>query len=417
MLASCALILYDFRAKNPTAVTKFPVHLRVIFKRFPKTYSLRFSLTRTEFKHLVNAKSVRPEFQLAYHFLNKASDIILDLKEEFSFEEFENRFFSKSASNGPVDLIEALEEYGESALKEGRIKTFQGFRTTLSHVRVFHKKKRLPMSQVTPIWLKAFDDSLRSQGMRTSSIGIHVRNIRTVFNWEISKGRVKQEYYPFGRNRYVPPASTRVKKALTYDEVLKIFNYVPTSTAESWSRDMWLFSYLGNGMNIKDLALLRFENIVGEEIHFIRAKTLRKTMENQRLVHVHVHPHMKVIIRRWGKNTPDPKAFIFDIMDNGDFSPLQEYRNVNQAVKTINKYMKRIGEKLQLSKLPTCNFARHTYSTVLKRANVPIEVISEALGHFSVKTTEIYLDSFESDKRAEISKHLLPVGVENEIRK
>jgi hypothetical protein len=30
-------------------------------------------------------------------------------------------------------------------------------------------------------------------------------------------------------------------------------------------------------------------------------------------------------------------------------------------------------------------------------------VISEALGHFSVKTTEIYLDSFESKQRAEIS--------------
>ena len=417
MLATCALILYDFRVKNPTKDTRFPVHLRVTFRRFPKTYSLRISLTCSEFKRLLNAKSVKPEFQLAYHFLNKASDIIRDLKEEFSWVEFENRFFTKSENNGHVDLLVALEEYAEAAMKDGRIKTFQGFRTTLSHVRLFHKKKRLPMSQVTPNWLKAFDDSLRIQGMRTSSIGIHVRNIRTVFNWEISKGRVKQELYPFGRNRYVPPASTRVKKALTYDEVLKIFNHEPASSAEAWSRDMWLFSYLGNGMNIKDLALLRYEDIVGEEIHFVRAKTLRKTMENQRLVHVHIHPHMKAIIRRWGKTEQDPRAFIFDIMDNGDHSPLQEYRNVNQAVKTINKYMKRIGEKLQLSKLPTCNFARHTYSTVLKRANVPIEVISEALGHFSVKTTEIYLDSFESEKRAEISRHLLPVGLEGESRK
>jgi len=106
---------------------------------------------------------------------------------------------------------------------------------------------------------------------------------------------------------------------------------------------------------------------------------------------------------------PTPKNHIFRIMDRGDGSPLQESRNVNQAVKTINKYMKEIGAELGLSKQPTCNFARHTYSTVLQRAKVPIEVISEALGHFSVKTTEIYLDSFESDKRAEISKLLLPV--------
>ena len=122
---------------------------------------------------------------------------------------------------------------------------------------------------------------------------------------------------------------------------------------------------------------------------------------------MHLHPQMKVIIDRWGKSNPEPKSYIFDIMEKGPYSPLQECRNVNQAVKTINKYMKEIGRKQELSKLPTCNFARHTYSTVLKRANVPIEVISEAFGHFSVKTTEIYLDSFESDKRAEISKLLL----------
>jgi integrase len=53
-------------------------------------------------------------------------------------------------------------------------------------------------------------------------------------------------------------------------------------------------------------------------------------------------------------------------------------------------------------------FARHSYSTVLKRANVPIEMISESLGHTSIKTTEIYLDSFENDRRADISRLLLP---------
>ena len=87
---------------------------------------------------------------------------------------------------------------------------------------------------------------------------------------------------------------------------------------------------------------------------------------------------------------------------------MQVTRDVNQAVKVIYKYMKRIGGCLGLERLPTCMFARHTYSTVLKRANVPIEMISESLGHTSIKTTEIYLDSFENDRRADISKLLLP---------
>jgi integrase len=82
---------------------------------------------------------------------------------------------------------------------------------------------------------------------------------------------------------------------------------------------------------------------------------------------------------------------------------------------TVGKLMKQGKVRLaddfrinsELSKFPTCNFARHTYSTVLKRANVPIEMISENLGHTSIQTTEIYLDSFESETRAEIAKLLL----------
>ena len=176
--------------------------------------------------------------------------------------------------------MESLSEYAEKVKQEGRIKTFQSFHNTISRVRMFHKNKRLPLHQLTTEWLSAFDASLREEGLRVSSVGIHTRNLRTIFNWEISKGRVKQEYYPFGKNKYKPPSSTRVKKALTYEDVLKIFNHVPASTTGSRCRDMWIFSYLGNGMNIKDLALLRYENIVGEEIHFVRAKTLRKTIEN-----------------------------------------------------------------------------------------------------------------------------------------
>jgi integrase/recombinase XerD len=171
---------------------------------------------------------------------------------------------------------------------------------------------------------------------------------------------------------------------------------------------MWIFSYLANGMNIKDIALLKYENIIGDEIHFVRSKTLHSTIENQRPIQIHFHIELRKIISSWGNPDLKPSNFIFDILHPDDLSPMQVTRDVNQAVKIINKYMKRIGRQLALDRLPTCMFARHTYSTVLKRANVPIEMISESLGHTSIKTTEIYLDSFENEKRADISKLLLP---------
>jgi integrase len=410
MVATCRLILYHYQQKSIEPRKRYPVRLRVCFRRRSKYFSLRVQLTQAEFQKLLSSPGLKQEFQQVTHFLNKAVGIVNDLREQFSWEEFEQRFFVKAAApTSPVDLFGSIQEYASMVAEEGRLKTSASYLSTLQRVRWYHNTKVLPLHAVTKEWLSGFSEAMRRDGLKTASIGIYTRNIRAIFNWEISRGRVKPEHYPFGRNKFKPPSSTRVKKALTVEDVMKIFDFSPRTETESWCRDLWLFSYLANGMNIKDIALLRYENIVDSEIHFVREKTKRKSIENQRLVHVHLHPKMLDIIDRWGNVDRSPGQFIFGILDASNLSAVQEYRNVNQAIKTINKYMKRIGAELGLSKQPTCNFARHTYSTVLKRANVPIEVISEALGHFSVKTTEIYLDSFESDKRAEISKLLLPV--------
>ena len=350
----------------------------------------------------------KEEHQHILHFLNKGRQIIHELKEDFSWAEFENRFFAKKSQNTAVDLYESLKEYAQILKDQGRIKSFQSYQSTINRIQLYQKKKRLPIHTINSQWLSGFAENLNNNGLSVASIGIYTRNIRTVFNWEIGRGRIKQESYPFGRNKFRPPASSRVKKALTFEDVVKIFEYLPKTESEAWCRDMWLFSYLGNGMNIKDLALLKYENIIENELHFVRAKTHRKTIDNQRLVHVYIHAHMQEIINKWGNKDHSDGHYIFNILTGDGSDAVQVTRDVNQAVKNINKYLKRIGKSQGLTKLPTCNFARHTYSTVLKRANVPIEVISEALGHFSVKTTEIYLDGFESEKRAEISKFLLP---------
>jgi integrase/recombinase XerD len=68
--------------------------------------------------------------------------------------------------------------------------------------------------------------------------------------------------------------------------------------------------------------------------------------------------------------------------------------------------MKRIAEDFKLDRLPTTNLARHSFSTVSKRAAVSVEMISEKLGHSLIKTTQIYLDSFESQEKREITKFL-----------
>jgi hypothetical protein len=68
--------------------------------------------------------------------------------------------------------------------------------------------------------------------------------------------------------------------------------------------------------------------------------------------------------------------------------------------------MKVIASKLGIEKPVTSNVARHSFATVLKRSGANISLISEMLGHGSLKTTQIYLDSFENDALEKVDPQL-----------
>ena len=44
----------------------------------------------------------------------------------------------------------------------------------------------------------------------------------------------------------------------------------------------------------------------------------------------------------------------------------------------------------------TTYVARHSFASVLKKSGVSIALISEALGHSDLSTTQVYLDSFDN---------------------
>jgi integrase len=263
-------------------------------------------------------------------------------------------------------------------------------------------------TDITPEYLRLLEKYFlnKKKKLSYSSLGIYMRNIRATINQAISKKIISSDLYPFGKGIYVPPTTKKAKKSLTIEEIEKIYNYKSADAGEAWARDMWIFAYLANGMNVKDIALLKYENISNGVISYIRSKTKNSAKENLITIEVPLHEDIQRILNSWGTKPAKPENFIFDILQSDNLSDLQNYRNINQAVKNINKYMKRIALNLELERVPTTNFARHSFSTVLIRSCVPIEMISEQLGHISIKTTQIYLGSFESAQKRDITKYL-----------
>ncbi len=61
----------------------------------------------------------------------------------------------------------------------------------------------------------------------------------------------------------------------------------------------------------------------------------------------------------------------------------------------MNYALKTIGGMVRLPVALTTYVTRHTWATVAKSKNVPVSVISDALGHDSIATTQIYLASID----------------------
>ena len=386
---------------------KYRVKLRITHERVQKYYQTKFTLTDEEFK-TVNTPQPRGDFKNIKLILSdiekQAKEAIKDLP-QFTFEGFERQYKNPK---GNKNLNSFYEAYMKDLKNEGRAGTVHNYLSSIKSLKVFNKGRDLTFSDITPSFLITYEKWMLNKGNSITSVGFYIRPLRAIFNKAIRDRIISDIIYPFGKDKYQIPEGRNIKKALKLTDIEQIYNYqtIPNSP-EDRAKDLWFFSYLCNGINVKDICRLKYSNLDFDEgkITFIRAKTELTRRRNLKAIEAIMSDEVKTIIDKWG-NPRNPESYVFPILTEG-LTPEKELALIRQAGKTINKYMKRIAESLTI-KLPVTTYtARHTYSTILKQAGVSYEFISENLGHSDIKTTENYLASFELDSKREVAKNLL----------
>jgi integrase len=396
-----AIILDTRRAKNGG---KFPVKLRIIHNREVKYYATKRNLTKEEYskiyeekpsKHL---KEIRDEI---FTLQSRAKEIINKLP-VFSFKTFENRLYKLKVDG--TDLIEAFKSYTDILRLSDRISTAISYECSINSLKSF--KFPLRFEHITPDFLREYENWMLKKGNSITSVGIYLRALRSIYNEAISEEIISKDLYPFGKRKYQIPTGRNTKKALQLSDIKKIFDYkpIPESTEEK-ARDLWLFSYLCNGINMKDIARLKYKNFEGNFLTFNRAKTERTTRSNPKPISIYLNPKAIDIIKRWGNKNKGIDNYIFPILEIGCTSE-RENQLIQQLIKNVNKWMKRISMNLGIEKSVTTYTARHSFSTVLKRSGASVDFISEALGHSNVRTTESYLGSFEDETKQKYAESL-----------
>ena len=396
-----SIVLDTRRPKNKNL---YPVKLRVYSTRFQvkKLYATKYDLSKKDFASIWETEKPRKEHKEIRNELQaielRANDICKTLK-PFSFPLFEKKYLGNTIGKDTIDS--AFSDYIKDLKKEGRIGTAVSYGCAQSSLNKYFKGAKF--TDITPDALSKYEKWMLSKDNSITTIGIYLRSLRTLFNNVIAEGILTKEYYPFGKRKYEIPTGNNIKKALTLNDISLIY-YHNANDTEAKSKDYWLFMYLCNGINVKDMCLLKYGNIKGDVLEFERAKTVR-TKRNVEPIRIVLNDDILGIIKKWGNKEKDKDNYIFPVLTKG-LTPERERQLIQQCTQVINCHMKSIANQLEINNDVTTYAARHSFATILQRSGASTEFISEALGHSNVKTTQNYLAGFEDETKKETTKAL-----------
>ncbi len=390
---------------------KYPVRLRVFTPqpRKQKFYTTSFDFTPSEFKAIWEVEKPRNlehrKIKQQLKSLEVKAYEIADKLSVFNFDDFERMLYGgKEPKQLDVNYYyeKAIAQYEQN----DKLGTASNYELSLKSLISFHGKDRVEFNRITPQWLRDYEKHMvDKKGLSRTTVGIYLRPLRAVFNAAIAEETISQDLYPFGKRKYVIPAPKGVKKALSKDELKRLWETEPATPEQVEAKDFFFFSYSCNGMNIRDIANLKYENISGDILRFRRIKT-SSTNADQAAVIVYLNDFTQAVINKYGKQLPQPKDYVFNIIESTDSSK-EIRRKVQNFVRFVNQHFLKFAKSAGVNEKVSTYWARHSFATNAIRSGASMEYVSEALTHSSLNTTRSYFAGFEDEKKKEIARKLM----------
>lgn len=294
--------------------------------------------------------------------------------------------------------LELIDEYTRTERCGNRLI----YRGSYNSLKTFNKGKLdIPFSHIDVEWLNKYEKWLRAKGNKETTISLLFRTLRSAYNKAIQAKCARKSDYPFDNYKINKFDTTTQKRAIAKSEILEIKDCTPPAVNSQYmelSRDIFMFSYLCGGINFTDIANLTEENIVKGRLHYIRQKTKKP-------ISIGLCEYVNTILSKYKDND---SGYLFPILDKAIHKSAQQKQNrIHKILVKVNANLKYLAQQLGIEANLTTYVARHSFASVLKKAGTNIAIISEALGHSDLATTQIYLDSFDNEQVDNALKSLL----------
>ena len=386
-----------------------PLMLRIIQNRKTQYKSLNISVAAKHWDFDKNAPKPKcPHKDL----INK---IILKTKLEYQQKVLEKKaneeeFTASSLIHEQKNEIKAMtvEDFYKQLIKElkekGQIGNSYAYLSSYDNLKNFNKGRKLnyTFSHIDVIFCKKFEDWMRRKGNKDTTISYQFRTLRAAFNRAITAKIVSKEKNPFSEFKLSHLNSKTMKRALSKTDILKIMDADCHDKSElsQLAHDLFCFSYLCGGISLVDMANLTPQNIIEGRLIYQRQKTHGS-------INLQLSDRALKIISKYSDYQKKAYYFFPILHCKRHITPMQKHNRVRKYCLHINHELKILAKELNITANVTTYVARHSFATILKKSGVNIGIISQALGHQDIKTTQIYLSKFDNEQVDEAMKNLL----------
>ncbi len=380
---------------NPTIFTRktkenlHAIYIRVIINRKKADVSLKLFVHEKDWNDKRNeVKRSDIEYIRKNKYIDKAilkaKNIIDKLFYEGNAINFNIREFKRLYKNAHIESKDFY-SFVENEFKS-RVTNKDTLRTYLSQItklKQFRSELNISDLDIDFILLyKKYMIDVKGNNQNTYNKSLSM--LRTFFYWAIDKGLAKEN--PFKKIKISKIPGQR--DFLTAKEVEKLEHLYSSNILTPGVQNVlkyFLFTCY-TGLRFGDVRDLKFSDIKNIEFDDKKVDFIKTDMHKTGLpVSIPIIERAKVYIQRKFSNNQK----VFDVKTN----------------QTTNKHLKTIATKAEINKNITFHVARYTIGTIGLEYGLPIETISDILGHTDIRITKrLYAKTDDHHKFKEMSK-------------
>jgi len=400
MRATIKIVVFN----DKTAAGKLPVKLRVTYARKVRYFPLNRYVSpefwdRSAGRFMRGYTDWRDENEVLVTYEQRAMSAIRGFELDgaaFTFDKFEAIVFGASdqVRLSAADFVRSISAELDAT---GNVGNSEVYKHCANSVAAFRPKAAL--ADIDGPWLVAFEKWMRTRrGTESGGISVIMRTLRASCKRAAKSGVMPKTFQPFSDYSLKHLKGDNAKKALPLEVIMKIASAEIPRRLE-FARDVFMLSFYLRGMNLADLAEIKRGSIRDGRVLYRRKKT-------KGLFSVPLVEPAAAILARY--EHADSEYLLPIFLSGIHVTERQKMYRKKRVTKEVNAAIREVAEVIGVD---TENFtfytARHSYATALDLKGVSRVIISQALGHKSLSTTEGYLKGFSEKEVDEFDRLIL----------